>query len=70
VPFYDHGTGWNTRRPTPKNADLASVGLGLRWLLGSGTAAEIYYGQALRRVDSGNALQDRGIHFRVVTSIF
>ncbi len=70
VPFYDHGTGWNTRRPTPKNADLSSVGLGVRWLLGSGTAAEIYYGQALRRVDSGNALQDRGVHFRIVTSVF
>jgi hemolysin activation/secretion protein len=70
VPFYDHGTGWNTRRPTPKNADLSSVGLGVRWLLGSGTAAEVYYGQALRRVDSGNALQDRGVHFRVVTSFF
>jgi hemolysin activation/secretion protein len=70
VPFYDHGTGWNTRRPTPKNADLSSVGLGLRWLLGSGTVAEFYYGQALRRVDSGNALQDRGVHFRVITSLF
>ena len=70
APFYDHGVGWNTRRRTPADADLASVGLGLRWLIGSGTAAEIYYGQALRRVDSGNALQDRGVHFRVITTLF
>lgn len=71
APFYDRGVGWNTRRRTLADADLSSVGLGLRWLIGSGTAAEIYYGQALRRVDTGgNALQDRGVHFRVVATLF
>ncbi len=70
APFYDHGFGWNTRRATPSNSNLSSVGLGVRWLIGFGTAAEVYYGQALRRVDSGNALQDKGVHFRIVTSLF
>jgi len=70
VPFYDHGVGWNTRRPTPAISDLSSIGLGLRWLIGSGIAAEVYYGYALRPVDSGNTLQDRGLHFRIITSLF
>jgi hypothetical protein len=32
--------------------------------------AEIYYGHALRRVDSGNNLQDRGVHFRITAAVF
>ena len=70
APFYDHGVGWNTRRDTPPNSTLSSIGLGVRWLIGSGTTAELYYGRALRRVDAGNALQDWGVHFRVITSLF
>ena len=71
APFYDHGVGWNTRRGTPANANLSSVGLGVRWLIGFGTAAEVYYGYALNQVvGRGNSLQDRGLHFRVVASVF
>ena len=71
VPFYDHGAGWNTGRPTPPPiSHLSSIGLGLRWLIGSGMAAEIYYGYALHPVDVGNTLQDRGLHFRLTTSLF
>ena len=70
VPFYDHGVGWNTRQPTPKVSDLSSVGLGLRWFVGFGIAAEVYYGYALNPVSSGNTLQDHGLHFRVTTSLF
>ena len=70
APFYDHGAGWNTRRDTPSNSNLSSIGVGARWLIGFGTAAEVYYGHALRRVARGNSLQDRGVHFRIVTSVF
>ena len=71
APFYDQGFGWNTRRAAAPNANLSSVGLGVRWLIGFGTTAEVYYGHALRRVaGNGNSLQDRGVHFRIVTSVF
>ena len=71
APFLDQGFGWNTRRPAPPNANLTSIGLGVRWLVGFGTAAEVYYGHGLRRVvGGGNSLQDRGLHFRVVASVF
>ncbi len=71
APFYDFGFGWNTRRATPPNANLTSVGVGLRWLVSLETSAELYYGYALRRVISrGNSLQDQGIHFRIVTAVF
>lgn len=71
APFFDQGYGWNTRRTAPPNSNLLSVGLGVRWLVGFGTAAEVYYGHALRRVaGGGNALQDKGLHFRVVASVF
>ena len=70
APFFDHGTGWNTRRATPVNANLSSVGLGVRWLVGFGTVAEAYYGYALNRVvGRSNSLQDRGLHFRVVAAV-
>ena len=71
APFYDQGFGWNTRRAAPPNANLSSIGLGVRWLIGVGTAAEAYYGYALRRVvGGGNSLQDKGLHFRIVASVF
>jgi len=65
VPFYDYGRGWNVDRPTPAPPDISSVGVGLRWLIGPGTTAELYYGRALRNVPVGTSLQDRGIHFRL-----
>ena len=70
VPFYDFGRGWNVDRPTPYPPSISGVGAGLRWLLGSGITAEFYYAKALRNVDVGNSLEDRGIYFRVTTSLF
>jgi hemolysin activation/secretion protein len=70
VPFFDRGAGWNTGRPTPPYSHLTSVGLGLRWLVGSGTLAEVYYGYALQRVRLDNTLQDQGIHFRIISAVF
>jgi hemolysin activation/secretion protein len=70
VPFYDYGAGWNvgTRSPYPPN--IAGVGAGLRWVVGSGIIAEFYYGKALRNVSVGNSLEDRGIYFRLTTGFF
>ena len=70
VPFYDHGVGWNTGQPTPKVSDLSSIGLGLRWFVGFGIVAEVYYGYALQPVASGNTLQDHGVHFRLTSILF
>jgi hemolysin activation/secretion protein len=70
VPFYDFGQGWNRDRPTPFPANISGVGAGLRWLIGSGITAEFYYAKALRNVDVGNSLEDRGIYFRITTNFF
>jgi hemolysin activation/secretion protein len=70
VPFYDFGRGWNVDRPTPFPPSISGVGGGLRWLIGSGITADFYYAKALRRVDVGNSLEDRGIYFRVTTRLF
>ncbi len=70
VPFYDFGRGWNLNRPTPPPAEISSVGAGFRWQVGSGVALELYYGKALRHVPVGTALQDRGIHFRLTTTLY
>ena len=65
VPFYDFGRGWNVGRATPYPPDLSSVGLGLRWLVGSGVTAEFYYAKGLRKISVGTSLEDRGILFRI-----
>jgi hemolysin activation/secretion protein len=70
VPFYDYGHGWNVNRPTPPPNQISSVGTGVRWLIGSGVTAEVYYGKALRHVRIGDSLQDHGIHFRVTAALY
>ena len=70
MPFYDFGRGWNVDRPTPFPPSISGVGAGLRWLIGSGITAEFYYAKALRNVDVGNSLEDRGIYFRVTSRFF
>jgi hemolysin activation/secretion protein len=70
VPFVDHGRGWNTRRASPETDNITSIGAGLRWLIGSGVVAEIYYGNAMPSVDVGNSLQDKGVHFRIALTAF
>ena len=70
TPFYDFGRGWNVGRTTFNPQDISSIGIGFRWLIGSDTTAELYYGHALRHVPVGTALQDRGIHFQLTTALF
>jgi hemolysin activation/secretion protein len=70
VPFYDYARAWNTLRPTPYPQQISGVGGGVRWYLGSGLTAEFYYGKALRHVDFGNSIEDRGIYFRLTSVLF
>ena len=70
VPFYDFGRGWNVGRPTPYPPEISGVGAGLRWLLGSGFIAEVYYARPLRRVSAGTSLEDRGIYFRLTAKVY
>ena len=69
VPFYDFARAWNTLRPTPYPQQISGVGGGVRWYIGSGITAEFYYAKALRHVDVGNSIEDRGIYFHL-TSVF
>ena len=69
VPFYDFARAWNTLRPTSYPQQISGVGGGVRWYIGSGITAEFYYAKALRHVDVGNSIEDRGIYFRL-TSVF
>jgi hemolysin activation/secretion protein len=70
VPFYDYGRGWDVGRPTPYPADISGVGAGLRWDVGSGILAELYYAKPLRKVSAGTSLEDRGIYFRLTTKLY
>jgi hemolysin activation/secretion protein len=47
--FADGGRGGNLSGPAPQPTGIASLGAGLRWDIGPGTAAMIYYGYALVR---------------------
>jgi hemolysin activation/secretion protein len=64
VPFLDWAVAWNVHQPPPIFPNLLSGGAGLRWALGSGAVAEIYYGHGVRRANLGNSLGDQGIQFR------
>lgn len=70
VPFYDYGRGWNVNRPTPYPQQISGAGLGLRWNLGSGMLAELYYAHPLRHVPVGTSLEDRGIYFRLTSTLY
>jgi hemolysin activation/secretion protein len=70
VPFYDYGRGWDVGRPTPYPAEIYGVGAGLRWDVGSGILAEVYYARPLPHVQAGTSLEDRGIYFRLTTKLY
>ena len=61
---------WNVDRPTPYPQQISGVGAGLRWYIGSGLTAEFYYGKALRHVNVGNSIEDRGIYLRLTSILF
>ncbi len=81
APFVDVGHGWNLGENRPSVTapittfpdTLASVGVGLRWniLPNDRASFEIYWGQQLNHVpNTGNTLQDHGIHLGIVANLF
>ncbi|MGF1479404.1 MAG: ShlB/FhaC/HecB family hemolysin secretion/activation protein [Cyanophyceae cyanobacterium] len=64
TPFFDIGTGWNNQAPDPETATLASLGLGVRWLITDNLGVRLDYGIPLIAVARrGDSLQDNGFHF-------
>lgn len=63
----DNGTAWNNRDP----ATLASLGVGLRWLVGEDLSLRLDYGIPLISVDNrGDSLQENGLYFSVRSQPF
>jgi len=64
APFADFGWAWNTDLPTPTPDTISSVGIGVRWDPSPKIHTELYWGFALRDIDTPDTdLQDSGIHF-------
>ena len=64
TPFIEFGKGWNNDEPDPENETIASLGLGLRWLIGNAISVRLDYGIPLIDVDNeGDSLQEKGLHF-------
>ncbi|PSB16633.1 ShlB/FhaC/HecB family hemolysin secretion/activation protein [Phormidesmis priestleyi ULC007] len=64
TPFVEVGSGWNNRGVNPDPQTIASLGVGLRWLISPGFDVRVDYGIPLVSIDqSGNSLQDSGIYF-------
>jgi len=63
--FYDFGWSENTDQPTFAPRTISSPGIGLRWDPHQKIHGEIYWGIALRKIDTGGEhdIQDSGIHF-------
>ena len=66
APFFEIGTAWNNRDIDPNPATIASLGLGLRWLITPNLSLRLDYGIPLISVDDrGNSLQENGFYFSV-----
>ncbi len=65
APFLDAGTIWNNNDDAIASSNtLVSIGLGLRWQLGSRLSARLDWGIPLVPVaGQGDTLQDKGIYF-------
>ena len=64
APFFEIGTAWNNREIDPDPATIASLGLGLRWLITNDLLLRLDYGIPLISVsDRGNSLQENGFYF-------
>jgi hemolysin activation/secretion protein len=74
TPFVEFGTAWNNLGPSPDPATLASVGLGLRWLVAPSLQFRADYGLPLIAANNqGSSLQSSGFYFSLSfepTSLF
>ncbi len=64
IPFFDYGSIWH-KELEQFDDDIASVGLGVRWLLSKDSMFELFWGHGLKDVQDYDdySLQDDGIHF-------
>jgi hemolysin activation/secretion protein len=68
APFVDYGVGRDRLAvlPSANSQELLSVGAGLLWNPWKPMHVEIYYGDRLEDIgDTGDSLQDDGVHFMV-----
>lgn len=66
APFFEIGTAWNNRDIDPDPATIASLGLGLRWLITPDLSLRLDYGIPLISVgERGNSLQENGLYFSI-----
>lgn len=66
APFFEIGTAWNNRDIDPDPATIASLGLGLRWLITPDLSLRLDYGIPVISVgERGNSLQENGLYFSV-----
>jgi hemolysin activation/secretion protein len=66
APFFEIGTTWNNQDIDPDPATIASLGLGLRWLITPDLSLRLDYGIPLISVgERGNSLQENGLYFSV-----
>lgn len=65
-PFFEIGTAWNNRDIDSNPATIASLGLGLRWLITPDLSLRLDYGIPLISVgERGNSLQENGLYFSI-----
>ncbi|WP_019498760.1 ShlB/FhaC/HecB family hemolysin secretion/activation protein [Pseudanabaena sp. PCC 6802] len=66
APFFDIGTIWNHAGVASNPSTLASIGVGLRWQIGSVATIRLDYGLPLNRNNQpGNSIEDNGFTFSV-----
>ena len=65
-PFFEIGTAWNNQDIDPDPETIASLGLGLNWLITPDLSLRLDYGIPLISVgERGNSLQENGLYFSV-----
>lgn len=64
APFFEIGTVWNNEEIDPNPTTIASLGLGLNWLVTPNLSLGLDYGIPLiSSGDQGNSLQENGFYF-------
>lgn len=64
APFFDIGKVWNNQNSDPDITTIASLGLGVRWLIQPDLSLRLDYGIPLTKIENqGNSLQDNGLYF-------
>jgi hemolysin activation/secretion protein len=70
VPFFDVGTGWNTRLNNPDPNTLVGTGVGLLWTEDDYWSARLDWGIPLNGSESGNSWQENGLYFSIGVNTF